>query len=192
MAQINNLEEKKKIIELLIVSLASAPITPKKDLIVIQWHKRWKDFSIENNKDIRLRIYQGHLVKSKTQAKLEGENFTYEYPELDAILQEIVNEYMDKYVQAKCNKTTVRKNIKIFTRELETYRKSCVDNLNKILQEHGSDYVAKNTSIYVKHYKSGHLTKGLMDLAKYSLIYNGNKLYSGTYDEVLRFLGKNN
>lgn len=191
MAQISNLEEKQKIIELLTVSMCSAPMTPSKEFILLQWYKKWGDFSRKNNKDMRLRLYKDHLVKSTTQTKLEGEDFTYEYPELDAILQDTVDEYVNKYIRKESNKTTSRKNIKIFARDLEAYRESCVDNLNKILQESGSKYVAKNTSYYLKHYKSGHLTKGFMNLAMYSLIYDGKKLYSGTYDDVLWFLGKN-
>ncbi len=189
---IKNLEEKQKIIELLTISMCSAPMIPSKEFILLQWYKKWGDFSRKNNKNMRLRLYENHLVKSTTQAKLEGKNFTYEYPELDAILQDTVDEYVNKYVHKASNKTTFRKNIKVFARNLEEYRESCVDNLNKILQESGSTYVAKNTSLYLKHYKSGHLTKGFMNLATYSLIYDEKKLYSGSYDDVLWFLGKNN
>ena len=188
---IKNLEEKKRIMQLLTVSMCSAPTTPSKEFILLQWYKKWGDFSIENKKNMHLRLYKGHLVKSITQAKLEGENYTYEYPKLDAILQDTVDEYLNKYVHKASKKTNFRKNIKVFTRDLEAYRESCVDNLNKILHESGSQYVAKNTSYYLKHYKSGHRTKGLMDLAKYSLIYDGKKMYSGTYDDVLWFLGEN-
>lgn len=186
---IKDLEEKKKIIETLTVSMCSAPKTPSEKFIILQWHKRWNDF---NNGKTILRCYKGHLVKSKTQAKLEGDNFVWEYPELDAILQDTITEYKSRYVIKNCRKTTFRKNISVFVKNLEAYRKSCVDNLNAILEECGSKYVAVNTSSYLKHYKSGKLTKGLFDLAKYSLIYNNKKLYSGTYDDVLWFLGKGN
>lgn len=190
---IKNVEEKKKIIQLLTVSMCSAPMTPSKEFILLQWYKRWNDFSRENKKDMRLRLYKGHLVKSTTQAKLEGNSFVWEYPELDAILQDVVKEYESKYVIKNCRKTTFKKNIKVFARNLEEYRKSCVDNLNTILEERGSKYVAVNTSSYLKHYKSGHLTKGLLDLATYSLIYKDkegkqHKLYSGKYDNVLEFI----
>jgi hypothetical protein len=184
---IKNLEEKQKIIELLTVSMCSAPMTPSKNFILSQWYKKWGDFS--RGKTI-LRLYKGHLVKTKGQARLEGDNCVFEFPELDAILKDTVDEYVNKYVHKASNKTTFHKNIKVFARDLETYRESCVDNLNKILQESGSTYVAKNTSHYLKHYKSGHLAKGFMNLATYSLIYDEKKLYSGTYDDVLCFLGK--
>lgn len=186
---IKDLEEKKKIIETLTVSMCSAPMTPSKNFILTQWYKRWGDFS--RGKTI-LRLYKGHLVKTKGQAKLEGDNCTFKYPELDAILQDAVDEYTNKYVAMDSHKGTFRKNIKVFAKELEAYRKSCVDNLNDILKQCGSKYVAVNTSSYLRHYKSGHLTKGMFDLAKYSLVYDNKELYSGTYDDVLWFLGKGN
>lgn len=189
---IKNLEKKKKIIETLTVSMCSAPTTPSKEFILLQWYKKWGDFSRENKKNMRLRLYKGHLVKSTTQAKLEENNFVWEYPELDNILQDVVKEYESKYVIKNCHKTTFRKNIAVFVKDLEAYRMLCVDNLNAILEECGSKYVAVNTSSYLRHYKSGKLTKGLLDLAKYSLIYDNKKLYSGTYDDVLWFLGKGN
>lgn len=188
---IKNVEEKKKIIQALTVSMCSAPKTPSEKFILLQWYKKWGDFSIETKKNMRLRLYKGHLVKSITQAKLEENNFVWEYPELDVILQDVVKEYESKYVIKNCHKTTFRKNMAVFVKDLEAYRTSCVDNLNVILKECGSKYVAVNTSSYLKHYKSGKLTKGLLDLAKYSLIYENEKLYSGTYDDVLWFLGKN-
>ena len=189
---IKNVGEKKKIIETLIVSMCSAPTTPSKKFILFQWYKKWGDFSIETKESMHLRLYKGHLVKSKTQAKSEGENCVWEYPELDDILQDTVTEYESKYVIKNCHKATFRENITVFVKDLESYRRSCVDNLNAILKECGSKYIAVNTSSYLKHYKSGKLTKGLLDLAKYSLIYDNKKVYSGTYDDVLWFLGKNN
>lgn len=87
MVHIDNLEEKKKIIQLLTISMCSAPMTPSKNFILTQWYKRWGDFS--RGKTI-LRLYKGHLVKTKGQAKLEGDNCTFEYPELDVILQDAV------------------------------------------------------------------------------------------------------
>ena len=189
---IKDLEEKKKIIETLTVSMCSAPTTPRKEFILLQWYKKWGDFSRETKKDMRLRLYKGHLVKSTTQAKLDGENCVWEYPELDNILQDVVKEYESKYVIKNCHKTTFRKNMEVFVKDLEAYRTLCVDSLNAILEERGSKYVAVNTSFYLKHYKSGKLTKGLLDLAKYSLIYNNKKLFSGTYDDILWFLGKGN
>ena len=189
---IKNLEEKKKIIETLTVSMCSAPTTPRKEFILLQWYNKWGDFSRETKKYMRLRLYKGHLVKSTTQAKLDGENCVWEYPELDEILQNTIDEYTNKYAIMKSHKGTVRKNIAVFVKDLEAYRTSCVNNLNAILEERESSYVAVNTSSYLKHYKSGKLTKGLFDLAKYSLIYNNKKLYSGTYDDVLWFLGKGN
>ena len=189
---IKDLEEKKKIIETLTVSMCSAPMTPNKSFILTEWYKKWGDFSRETKKDMRLRLYKGHLVKSTTQAKSEGVNCVWEYPELDDILQNTIDEYTNKYTIMKSHKGTVRKNISVFVKDLEAYRTSCVNNLNAILEERESSYVAVNTSSYLKHYKSGKLTKGLLDLAKYSLIYNNKKLYSGTYDDVLWFLGKSN
>lgn len=188
---IKDLEEKKKIIEVLTVSMCSAPPIPSKEFILLQWYKKWGDFSIETKKNMRLRLYKGHLVKSTTQAKLEENNFVWEYPELDNILQDVVKEYESKYVIKNCHKTTFRKNMEVFVKDLEAYRTLCVDSLNAILEERGSKYIAINTSSYLKRYKSGKLTKGLLDLAKYSLIYDNKKLYSGTYDDVLWFLGKN-
>ena len=189
---IKDLEEKKKIIETLTVSMCSAPMTPNKSFILTEWYKKWGDFSRETKKDMRLRLYKGHLVKSTTQAKLDGENCVWEYPELDEILQNTIDEYTNKYAIMKSHKTTFRKNIAVFVKDLEAYRMLCVDSLNAILEERGSKYVAINTSSYLKRYKSGKLTKGLLDLAKYSLIYDNKKLYSGTYDDVLWFLGKGN
>ena len=186
---IKNLEEKKKIIETLIVSMCSAPETPSKNFMLMQWYKRWGDF---NSGKTRLRLYKDHLVKSTTKAKSEGTNSVFQYRDLDNILQDTVDEYTNKYVVMGSHKGTFRRNIKVFVRDLEAYRKSSVDNLNDILKQCGSKYVAVNTSSYLRHYKSGHLTKGMFDLAKYSLIYNNKKLYSGTYDDILWFLGKGN
>lgn len=101
MVHIDNLEEKKKIIQLLTISMCSAPMTPSKNFILTQWYKRWGDFS--RGKTI-LRLYRGHLVKTKGQAKLEGDNCTLEYPELDSILQDAVDEYTAKYVNMKTKK----------------------------------------------------------------------------------------
>lgn len=130
MVHIDNLEEKKKIIQLLTIYMCSAPMTPSKNFILSQWYKRWGDFS--RGKTI-LRLYKGHLVKTKGQAKLEGDNCTFEYPELDAILQDAVDEYTAKYVNMKTRRKNFSKNIEVFVNDLETYRKSCETELNKML-----------------------------------------------------------
>ena len=129
---IKNLEEKKKIIELLTVSMASAPMTPSKDFMLLHWYRKWHDFSDGN---IQLKLYQGRLVKSKTKAKEQGAEYIFEYPELDAILQDTFNEYMNKYVNMKTRKKNFSKNIDVFAEDLKSYRKSCVDSLNMILTE---------------------------------------------------------
>ena len=56
MVHIDNLEEKKKIIQLLTIYMCSAPMTPSKNFILSQWYKRWGDFS--RGKTI-LRLYKG-------------------------------------------------------------------------------------------------------------------------------------
>ena len=135
--KIDNLEEKKKIIQLLTVSMCSAPITPSKNFILIQWYKRWKDFSIKNRKDMRLRMYKGHLVESTTQAKINGKNFVWKYPELDAILQDTVDDYAAKYVNMKTRRKNFAKNIEVFISDLESYRKLCEIKLNQMLGRFG-------------------------------------------------------
>lgn len=40
MVHIDNLEEKKKIIQLLTIYMCSAPMTPSKNFILSQWYKR--------------------------------------------------------------------------------------------------------------------------------------------------------
>ena len=49
---IKNVGEKKKIIETLSVSMCSAPTTPSKKFILLQWYKKWGDFSIETKKNV--------------------------------------------------------------------------------------------------------------------------------------------
>lgn len=155
MVHIDNLEEKKKIIQLLTISMCSAPMTPSKNFILTQWYKRWGDFS--RGKTI-LRLYKGHLVKTKGQAKLEGDNCTFEYPELDSILQDAVNEYTAKYVNMKTRKKNFSKNIEVFVNDLEIYRKSCETELNKMLGKNRKYVMIKNTSHYLKRYNGKSLT----------------------------------
>lgn len=193
MVHIDNLEEKKKIIQLLTTSMCSAPMTPSKNFILTQWYKRWGDFS--RGKTI-LRLYKGHLVKTKGQAKLEGDNCTFEYPELDVILQDAVDEYTAKYVNMKTRKKNFSKNIEVFVNDLETYRKSCEAELNKMLGKNRKYMMIKNTSHYLKRYNGKSLTTGMMDLAIYTVFRKFDEthrkaLFTGTYDEVINYINKN-
>lgn len=192
MIHIDNLEEKKRIIQLLTLVQCSAPMTPSENFMLTQWQSRWKgDFS--RDKTV-LRLHKGHLVNTKGQAKLEGDNCTFEYPELDAILQDTFDEYRTKYVDMKARKKNVRKNIEVFVDNLETYRKSCVAELNEMVGKIKNKHiVVENTSGYLKRY-NGRLTTGLMDLAKYTVYrkFNNTKyrkiLFTGTYDEVIGYI----
>lgn len=187
---IKNLEEKKKIIELLTVSMASVPMTPSKDFMLLHWYRKWHDFSDGN---IQLKLYQGRLVKSKTKAKEQGAEYIFEYPELDAILQDTFNEYMNKYVNMKTRKKNFSKNIDVFAEDLKSYRKSCVDSLNNELKKCGSEYSAVNTSTYLKNHKRRYITKGMLQLAKYSVFYqiddtHRKELFRGSYEDVIDYI----
>ena len=187
---IDNLEEKKKIIQLLTISMCSAPMTPSKNFILSQWYKRWGDFS--RGKTI-LRLYKGHLVKTKGQAKLDGENCVWKYPELDAILQDTVDEYTAKYINMKTRRKNFAKNIEVFVDSLETYRKSCEAELNKMLGKNRKCMVIKNTSNYLKRYNGKSLTTGMMNFANYTVFRKFDEthrkaLFTGNYDEVVRYI----
>lgn len=187
---ISNLEEKQKIIELLTISMCSAPMTPSKNYILSQWYKKWGDFS--RGKTI-LRLYKGHLVKTKGQAKAEGADCEWLYPELDAVLQNTVDEYTSKYVNMKTRRKNFSKNIEVFVEDLEAYRKSCENILNKKLGKYGRKISIKNTSGYLKRLRGNSLTAGMLDLAQYSVFHkfddtHRKQLYSGTYDDVIRYV----
>lgn len=187
---IDDLEEKKKIIQLLTISMCSAPMTPSKNFILSQWYKRWGDFS--RGKTI-LRLYKGHLVKTKGQAKLDGENCVWKYPELDAILQDTVDEYTAKYINMKTRRKNFAKNIEVFVDSLETYRKSCEAELNKMLGKNRKCMVIKNTSNYLKRYNGKSLTTGMMNFANYTVFCKFDEthrkaLFTGNYDEVVKYI----
>lgn len=166
---IENVEEKKKIMELLTVAMHSAPLTPIKESILSQWNKRWNDFS-------------------------KDENSLCEYSESDRILQDTIDEYKAKYVKTtKGQKENCKKNIEVFVENLESYRKSCEDELNIRIGKYKNKIFVKSTSKYLKRIKGNSLTRGMFDLARYSVFCSYDhkkKLYSGSYDNVSRYIDK--
>lgn len=186
----NNIKEKMKIIELELI-LNGRPMPPSKKQILTLWGKKWNDFYCGKT---RLKVYRGHLVEFKGQAKKDGEDFKIKFPELDKVLDDLVEEYLQKYV--KCTEHNYKqKNVDTFVRNLENYRKSCESELNRMLKRYKGTVIVINTSSYLRNinWKKIRVTRGMTRLATYTVYRrfdNGYKkaVFNGNYKQVVAFI----